>query len=417
MRGLLPTRLILGGGAQSATGSPKVRHTRTFKPGGDTAEFVYPIVPGLVQDNTHIIFADGITNYKMSMVSKEWNRYCKLVVDMKCCNDPVFVSFSLMDEVRKLNILWILKYIELFDKQTLTESVFETGNKLLVDIIVRTGNKSSWNDGYYGACCGNHIELARWTLSKGARRNERGFEAACYRGHTELALTFPPYSGAWSCGLYGACKSGNKRIVDEVISWGEYNWDLGLKGACESGNMEIAQLMISRGANDWHSGLLVACRFGHIPAAQLMMANGANNFDDAFVTACYSKNIELVQLMITVTAFSTVWEEGFVAACSGGVNMVKFMLNKCDNKWDLGLTMAYLNGDLELVKFLVANGATNNFANLQPHPQNAILHQFLVANIFDEYLHPHQQNAMHIIKFLKSIGYQCECNQCKLYGI
>ena len=59
----------------------------------------------------------------------------------------------------------------------------------------------------------------------------------------------------WNRGLYGACTSGHKEMIELMISKGSDNWNLGLYGAYRYGHKELIEYMISKGAKDLNSGL------------------------------------------------------------------------------------------------------------------------------------------------------------------
>ena len=54
------------------------------------------------------------------------------------------------------------------------------------------------------------------------------------------------------------CRSGNKEIVDLLISQGADDFHYSFQEACASGNMEIINLLISKGVNNWNDGLAYA---------------------------------------------------------------------------------------------------------------------------------------------------------------
>jgi len=64
----------------------------------------------------------------------------------------------------------------------------------------------------------------------------------------------------WNWGLYGACQGDHKELAEWMISKGAssgvvIDWNWGLKGACEGGHKELAEFMINKGATDWNWGL------------------------------------------------------------------------------------------------------------------------------------------------------------------
>jgi len=79
----------------------------------------------------------------------------------------------------------------------------------------------------------------------------------------------------WNNGLYGACRSGHRKLITIMIKNGAKDWDAGLQGACQGGHRWIAELMIQKGAKDVGRGLYFACKSGYKMLAKYMIKKGA----------------------------------------------------------------------------------------------------------------------------------------------
>lgn len=101
----------------------------------------------------------------------------------------------------------------------------------------------------------------------------------------------------WDRGLMGACYSGDRRLVNLMISKGARDWNLGLEGACHGGNREIVELMISKGATNLNSGLINACYKNNLDICELLIQHGANDFIFAKQIACMNRHHDLEKLI------------------------------------------------------------------------------------------------------------------------
>ncbi len=108
-----------------------------------------------------------------------------------------------------------------------------------------------WNQGLFGACEGDYLDIINLMIEKGADDLNWGFSNACRGGHLNLVnLMIEKGANAWDWGLKCACKGGNLDIVNLMIEKGAYGWNLGLESACEEGYLNIVKLMIEKGADE-----------------------------------------------------------------------------------------------------------------------------------------------------------------------
>jgi ankyrin repeat protein len=94
-----------------------------------------------------------------------------------------------------------------------------------------------------------------------------------------------------------ACECGD--ISEVYENWCQLDWaNMGLEQACKGGQVKIAELMLSRAATAVNRGLYQACNNGHVKAVELMLKHGANNFDSGFSAACYNNHKDIMNIML-----------------------------------------------------------------------------------------------------------------------
>ncbi len=77
-----------------------------------------------------------------------------------------------------------------------------------------------------------------------------------------------------SDGFYGACLGGHLDLAKTMIN-DKINYDIALFYACQGGHLEIIKFIIGKGATNWNQGIEAACLGGHIKLVKLMAAHGA----------------------------------------------------------------------------------------------------------------------------------------------
>ena len=247
-----------------------------------------PIIPGLVQDNSVVIYEQmtGSERYRMSMVSKEWNVYCN-----RWISEPPRLRKQFETLVKNIDILSIIRHLDYINMFNVMEIGCRYGNIELVNIFIAKNmhncsgntikrrmvdNTNDWNSGLYGACIGGSVAMIQLMIEKGARNWDLGLHGACINGSIKLVkLMIEKGAWDWNRGLHGACRNGSIELVQLMIEKGATDWNRGLHGACLSGNMNLTQIMIEKGATDWNGGLYGACDSNNIDIIRLMVVNGA----------------------------------------------------------------------------------------------------------------------------------------------
>lgn len=254
-----------------------------------------PIIPGLVRDNSIVLLEhmDGLGRYRMSMVDKGWNAYCKSKVIYNLDTNKKQERV-----VKDVDILSIIKYIHATQTFKIVELAFKYGNKELINVLVKCGE------------CVNIMNSKKLYF-------DWGLDGACQNGDMKLVqLTIDNGATSWNWGLRGAAEGNNVAIAQMMIDRGASSFDWCLYYACFGGSMETAQLMIEKGADDWNYGLYGACSSNSnnaIKLVQMLIEKGASNWNQGLLNACLGGNMGIVQLMITYGA--TDWNGGLKSAC------------------------------------------------------------------------------------------------------
>ena len=222
-----------------------------------------PIIPGLVRDNSIVVYEQmcGLARYKMSMVSHDWNVYCKSRIhDITDSKTPDIKSKKQLKLIVKNNdILSIIKHINKINMGYALQFSCQYSRLELINILIAKGARD-WNSGLHGACNGSNSTIVQLMIAKGANDWDYGLLGACASGNMEIALLMITRGATnWNGGLRIACYKGNNELVQWMIAKGATEWDGGLWGACDGDHMELVHLMIAKGANDWDGGLWGAC--------------------------------------------------------------------------------------------------------------------------------------------------------------
>lgn len=123
-----------------------------------------PIIPGLVRDNSVVIWEqmDGSARYRMSMVSREWRCISE------CYIYNITTDKQLKSAIQNMDILSIIQHFNSIDyNSNILYYACKYGNMELVSILVRMG-ASDLNWGLFGACKGGNIEIVQLMITKGA---------------------------------------------------------------------------------------------------------------------------------------------------------------------------------------------------------------------------------------------------------
>lgn len=152
----------------------------------------------------------------------------------------------------------------------------------------------------------------------------------------------------------------------------DYKEDLDIKlcDACYEGDIEAVKLCLINGEGSLGWGLRGACRKeGNIEIVKLLVeyhtnTNNMNNSDRikylnwGLSSACAGNNLEIVKYLVDNGADN--FDDGLLATCFKGTCETADFLVKCGaSKFEKCLAQACHEGHLEIAKFMIAKKATN----------------------------------------------------------
>ena len=240
----------------------------------------------------------------------------------------------------------------------------ENGDKTIVRMMIDKCDKDDWDSGLYGACAGNHMELAELMIEKGADDYDHALYVACEHGHMDMAKMMIARAVRVNSGLVGAILGNHYEIIDMLISKGANAWGDGLRTACKSGNLPVAHLMLTKGVINVQNCLYSACEGGNMAVVQLII-DAINpdlvhlDWNSGLRGACYGGHIEIIEMMIQKGAND--FNPGFYAVCeTDHIDLVKMFLEKAYVKYDLNRALHIACGALsiDVVYLLINSGAT-----------------------------------------------------------
>jgi len=162
-----------------------------------------------------------------------------------------------------------------------------------------------------------------------------------------------------------ACKNGDIKLINELISTVEIDLDNGLDIACRFGELEVAKIMLDKRVEIRKYHIVEACLYGYKEIVELLL-NHESYFDrfhfklDYYLSAaCKSKNKEILELLIKHGANNFRYALADVIG-SRDIELIKLIISKGPNLND-GLEEAVLLDDIEIVELLILNGATERF--------------------------------------------------------
>lgn len=202
----------------------------------------------------------------------------------------------------------------------------KSGNIELVKLLILKG-ADKWDKGLKYAIKYGHNDVAQMMLDNGANDYKSALNAACkYHNISMMRLLLEKYKGDLTGIMITACDNNNmeaallfidhveiswimisyacnyrnmrliKLLFDKVTDLSPVNLGSILYSACYSGDRNIVDFVISKGANDWNRGLSGACDGGYVYLAQMMIKRGANNLYSVFAAIISTKKINIIKL-------------------------------------------------------------------------------------------------------------------------
>lgn len=109
-------------------------------------------------------------------------------------------------------------------------------------------------------------------------------------------------------GLWSACQSGHRNLVDLLLENGADDYGWAFYGACDGNNLELAKLMGDRlkkdkylqtsGLNNITLGLENACKYGNYDIVSYALKFNIKSFLTAYRLACDNRHFRIARLLL-----------------------------------------------------------------------------------------------------------------------
>jgi ankyrin repeat protein len=160
-----------------------------------------------------------------------------------------------------------------------------------------------------------------------------------------------------------------RKLLEKDVNVDNNALSYALRIASEKGYLKIVKLLLENGANvNDQYALLTAIKNNYLEITKLLIENGADvnaNNGAALAGASQRGHLEIVKLLLSPTVGADVNASKALAVASD-LEIVKFLIeNGADVNANNGVALDYAsrNGNLEIVKFLLENGADVNANN------------------------------------------------------
>jgi hypothetical protein len=193
------------------------------------------------------------------------------------------------------------------------------------------------------------------------QRYDRMVFLLCHGFMRELTTMVKQYHPEFSINrpFLKACHEGNMKMVKYLISIGVTVLNEGLACAHSNGHVKIVQLLLEKGANNWEWSLFCAYFGINTKITDLLIKTADINWNCGLEHACRDGRIELVKFMIENGATDLINDlSNFHNACTyGHVEIVKFMIENGANNWQHGLFHGCYGRNIEIVELMIEKGA------------------------------------------------------------
>jgi len=171
-------------------------------------------------------------------------------------------------------------------------------------------------------------------------------------------LDLPNIEKDWNTALYKAAANKNKTLINLFLEKGA-NVNEGLEGAAKAGDMSLINFFIEKGADDWSSSITASALSENkeITAFFIDKAEKAGvpiNWKQALNSAAISGNLPLVKFFYQQTEFTQSDLGNAVSQAIRSKNskeIVKYLISKGFNNWDLGYHYSKVYGNKEMMEF------------------------------------------------------------------
>ena len=161
----------------------------------------------------------------------------------------------------------------------------------------------------------------------------------------------------------------DRNIFDVIYAYNNFDNDpdFGLFVACEQDNPSFASVMIEKGATYLKYEFYHACRNSKPNMIRFLISRGIQDWDLGLAGACVGGHLNIARLMIRKSKKSRHkldWDNGLECACeSGNVKLVNFMLVHESKDYRYALEGACKGGNLKIVESMFAKVSYQGWNN------------------------------------------------------
>jgi ankyrin repeat protein len=246
------------------------------------------------------------------------------------------------------------------------------GMETFMNFLRRRTHKCFENGGWYihdeeEVCMVGNLE--RFKSMRINYLNDCLFIALEY-GHVNIAKYIVKIGAKehYNYALYWASRGGHMESIRYILLKGARNLNGGLLGACHNGHIDIADYFIKKGASNLDEAFEEACQNNNTDILDYLIEKGANNFENGFVIASEYGKMDLVKYFIDkrlIGNISEIINSALCGAClNGHIDMVNYLVENGANDFEGAFEDACYGGHLDMVEYIVENYGANNFAEI-----------------------------------------------------
>jgi ankyrin repeat protein len=209
------------------------------------------------------------------------------------CGNEELINFFLSKPIKDINTVFFDFIVSSYKKKHIIDVN-------IVQLLINAGVNNFNNTLCYGVDINNEY-IVDLMLQLGADDFSNGLEYACKNNNEKLIDFFIEKKASIDFGFYGACKGGQLELAKKIYNNNLIeDLDEGLFLACEYGHINIIGFLIEKGIDieGINYSLAGACKGNNLEIVELMIKYGANNFDYGLLTACEENNVTMAKLMI-----------------------------------------------------------------------------------------------------------------------
>lgn len=178
---------------------------------------------------------------------------------------------------------------------------------------------------YYGACRSGNHKLISMLETRGAEPNRFALQHACRGGHISLVQAFHIFATKpqhWNILYQQSARGNHLDVIHYLAKHHPVNWNYVLLGAARGGHLDLVKEAISKGASN-DSAIDLAARGGSIDIVKLLQ-NDTTEWDEMLTSASYGGHKDLVQFVLSKGA-TVIHDAAYLAHLRGHHNLGDFL--------------------------------------------------------------------------------------------